>query len=61
METRAELVEALHHHQATRQRLATQPGTHGQRAALMNRIDHILDLLREIEESEPCLSSSASA
>ena len=60
METRADLVEALYHHQATRQRLATQPGTHGQRAAVLNRIDHILDLLREIEEAEPCFSSSAS-
>lgn len=47
--TKAELLEALHHHTATRARLAGQPGTHGQRASLLHRIDDILDQLREID------------
>jgi len=49
MAERAELLEALAHHAETRKRLAGQPGTHGQQARLLDRIDAILDQLRELE------------
>lgn len=61
MPTREELVEALQHATATRARLSTQPGTHGQRAQIMHTIDSILDQLADEEETcSPACSSSAS-
>ena len=59
MDTRDDLLEALHHATATRARLKQQPGTHGQ-AAVMATIDAILDQLTEWEaECSPAYSSSA--
>lgn len=53
MPNRDDLLEALHHHTATRARLAQQPGTHGARAELLHKIDAILDQLAELEQ-QPC-------
>ena len=47
MTTRDELLEALDHHSATRQRLSHQPGTHGIRAEIIHKIDQILDELHD--------------
>lgn len=53
MTTRDELLEALDHHSATRQRLRTQPGTHGIRAEIIHKIDQILDELHDIDARQP--------
>ena len=53
MTTRDELLEALDHHSATRQRLSTQPGTHGLRATIIIKIDEILDQLHDLDERQP--------
>lgn len=55
MPTRDDLLEALHHHTATRARLAQQPGTHAARDDLLHKIDAILDQLAELE-AHPCLA-----
>ena len=49
MTTRDELLEALDHHSATRQRLSTVPGTHGLRAEIIIKIDEILDQLHDLD------------
>ena len=61
MTDREELVEALHHATATRARLKSQPGTHGQAATVMATIDNILDQLAQWEDqcSPVCSSSPA--
>ena len=53
MSTRDELLEALDHHSATRQRLSTQPGTHGLRAEIIIKIDQILDELHDLNQRQP--------
>lgn len=53
MTTRDELLEALDHHSATRQRLSHQPGTHGLRATIIIKIDEILDQLHDLDERQP--------
>ena len=53
MTTRDELLEALDHHSATRQRLSTVPGTHGLRAEIIIKIDEILDQLHDLDARQP--------
>jgi len=60
MDTRDDLLEALHHATATRARLKSQPGTHGQ-AAVMATIDAILDQLTEWEDQCSPVSCSSAA
>jgi len=45
MTTRDDIVEAIVHHLDTKTRLAAEPGTHGQRDTLDERIDALLDQL----------------
>jgi hypothetical protein len=45
MTTRDDIVEAIVHHLDTKTRLAAEPGTHGQRATLDDKIDALLDQL----------------
>lgn len=52
MANRDDVLEALAHTWATRHRLASQPGTHRERARLTDRFDALLDQLLEAEE--PC-------
>ena len=43
MTTRDDILEAITHVIETKARLAAEPGTHGQRATLDQRIDALLD------------------